>query len=174
MAYRRTTASDRSHIREVFLRPEEVYGLKQVSGLLRLPDAAIHAAVEQGIVAVLGSGSEAAIGWEDVVMLGLEHRWTPRMFTEALRGPGIHVLPPLVRVRAGRVFLPHYQWKLLRLIAAQRSRSEERDITVSDLIEDAISTAVITKIEDWTTLEASQPGLRAAAEWPAGESGNIA
>jgi len=169
MAYRRTTASDWSHIREVFLRRAAVYGLTEVSGLLRLPDAAIQAAVEQGVVTVLGSGSEAAIAWEDVVMLGLEHRWTPRMFTEALRGRGIQVLPPLVRVTPERVVLPAYQWKILRLTSATRSRSEEREITVSDLIEEAVSTGVIAKIEDWTTLEASQPSLRAAAEWPAGE-----
>jgi hypothetical protein len=137
-----------------------------VSELLRVPAAAVLDAIETGIITVLGTGSDVAVGWEDVVVLGLEHRWTPRMLTEALRGPGMHALPPLIRVLSRRVSLPSYQWEILRLIAAQRSEAEEREITMSDLIEEAISTAIVTRIEDWTTLEASHPGLRAAARWP--------
>lgn len=143
-----------------------MYGLEEVSELLRIPGAAVQEAIDTGVVTALGTGSDLAIGWEDVVVLGLEHRWTLRMLTVALRGPGMDVLPPLIRVVSRPVALPSCQWKILRLIAAQRSEAEEREITVSDLIEEAISTAVVTRIEDWSTLEASQPGLRAATGWP--------
>lgn len=169
MPYRRRTASDWRRIREVFLRRREVYSVAEVSELLRIPGATVQEALDTGVVTALGTGGEFAIGWEDVVVLGLEHRWTPRMLTVALRGSGMYALPPLIRVVSRRVALPSYQWKILRLIAAQRSAAEEREITVSDLIEEAISTAVVTRIEDWSTLEASQPGLREAAGWPSEE-----
>lgn len=166
MPYRRRTASDWRRIREVFLRRRAVYGVAEVSELLRLPGAAVQEAIETGVVTALSIGNEIALAWEDVVVLGLEHRWTPRMLTEALRGRGMYALPPLVRVSSREVALPSFQWKLLRLIAAERSKAEEREITVSDLVEEAISTALVTRIIDWTALEASQPGLRAATEWP--------
>lgn len=173
MPYPGRTASDWRRIREIFVRRRAVYGVEEVSELLRIPAAAVQEAIGTGVVTALGTGSDVAIGWEDVVVLGLEHRWTPRMLTEALRGAGIHALPPLIRVLSRRVALPSYQWKLLGLIAARRSQAEEREITVSDLLEEAISTAVVTPIEDWSTLEASQPGLRAAAWWPGEEDADF-
>jgi hypothetical protein len=166
MPYRRRTVSDRRRIREVFLRPRAMYSVDEAAGLLRLPASTIRTALENGIVTALEDGGETAIGWEDVVVLGLELRWTPRMLAEALSGRRVHVLPPLVRVAAKRVVLPSYQWKVLRVLAAQKSKEEEREITVSDLLEEAVSTAVLMAIDDWTSLEASQPGLRAAAAWP--------
>jgi len=111
-------------------------------------------------------GDDFRIDWEDVVTLGLEHRWTYRMLTAALRGLDAAALPVLVRVITRPVLLPRYQWQVLRLLAARQSQRERREITVSDLIEDAVSTAVLMRIDDWEALEAELPGVRAAAEWP--------
>jgi excisionase family DNA binding protein len=168
MPHRRRTASDWRRIREVFLQRRASYGVEEAGDLLRIPGSTVQAAIEEGTITSLELGTKREIGWEDLVVLGLQHRWTPRMLSVALGEGSGDVLPPLVRVVAGRVVLPLYQWKILRALAAQRSKDEEREITASDLIEEAVSTAVLTGIEDWTRLEALQPGIRAAAEWPSG------
>jgi hypothetical protein len=101
--------------------------------------------------------------------LGLEHRWTVRMLTAALRGLESAPLPDLVRVRPRQVVRPRYQWQVLQLLAARRAKPEKRDFTVSDLLEEAVSTAVLTQINDWESLEAAFPGVRGAAAWPSGD-----
>lgn len=123
-------------------------------------------AIDQGAIAAIPDGAEFRIGWEDVVTLGLEHRWTVRTITTALRGRDHPSLPDLVRARAGQVVLPRYQWQVLQVLAARRTKAERRDIAVSDLLEEAVSTAVLSNIDQWEGLEESLPGVRAAHAWP--------
>jgi hypothetical protein len=129
----------------------------------------VRQAIEQGTITAIPDGPRLRIDWEDVVALGLEHRWTVRMLTAALRGRGGAALPPLVRAVAGRVILPRYQWQILRFLAARRARDERREITASDLLEEAVSLALLAKIDDWEQLEESLPGVRAAAAWPSAD-----
>lgn len=163
---RRRPASDRERIREVFLRGRASYVAAQVPALVGIAEVTVRQAIDEGVIAAIPAGGEARIGWEDVVTLGLEHRWTVRTIARALRGLDHSSLPDLVQVRAGRVVLPHYQWQVLRLLAARRAEAEERELTVSDLLEEAVSTAVLAQIDDWESLEASLPGVRGAAAWP--------
>lgn len=123
-------------------------------------------AIEQGTVAAIPEGAEVRISREEVVGLGLEHRWTVRTLAAALRGLDAAALPELVRVRPGRIALPRYQWQVLELLAARRAEDGKREITASDLLEEAVSTAILAQIDDWETLEASIPGVREAAAWP--------
>lgn len=147
---RRRRSSEWKRIREVLLQRRVSYGVAEVAELLGIPAEAVEDA----------SGPDVA--WEDVVALGLEHRWTYRMLSAACP----EALPPLVRGVTRSVALPRYQWALLRLLAAWQSEAEGRAITVSDLVEEAVSLAVLTRIEEWASVEAALPGVRAAAEWP--------
>jgi hypothetical protein len=61
---------------------------------------------------------------------------------------------------------PRYQWHILRLLAAPKAQDERRQITVSDLVEEAVSSTFLTTIDEWEPFEASLPGVRAAAAWP--------
>lgn len=156
MPHGRRSAPERERIREVFLARRESYDLSAAAQLLGISEEAVREAA--------AGGSEPRMGWEDVVALGLEQRWTYRMLTEAL-GPDAAALPLLVRVVPRRVLLPRYQWDVLGLLAARRARDEQREITVSDVIEEAVA-AYLAAIDDWGALEASLPGVRAAAMWP--------
>jgi len=167
---RRRIPAEWRRIREIFLHQRESYDAAEVSALLGIPRAAVQDAIDDGRIAAVASGGGLRIAWEDVVALGLEHRWTFRMLTAALRGLGGAALPPLVRVATRPVALPRYQWQVLRAMAARQARAEGREITVSDLIEEAISTEILTKIEDWESVEAEVPGVREAAGWPGTES----
>lgn len=164
MPQRRRPTSDETRIRALFVDRRDAYDPADVPALLGIPEAAVRKAIEEGAVSPDAAG---AIPWEDVVALGLEHRWTLRMLTEALRGRDRAALPPLVRAVAGRVVLPRHQWQILRLLAADRTRAERREITASDLLEEAISTVLLTRDSDWERIEAALPGVRAALAWPA-------
>ncbi|HEX6096828.1 MAG TPA: hypothetical protein VF432_10935 [Thermoanaerobaculia bacterium] len=149
---RRRRSSEWKRIREVLLRRQASYGVAEVASLLGIAPETVETASGPGL------------SWEDIVALGLEHRWTYRTLTAACP----EALPPLVRVVTRPVALPRYQWAVLRLLAARQAQEQGREITVSDLIEEAVSTAVLTRIEDWASLEQALPGVRAAAEWPEG------
>lgn len=153
-------------IREVFRDRRASYDAAEVPALIGIRADTLQKAIAEGIVGVTAAG---AIAWEDVVALALEHRWTPRMLTEALRGRELAALPPLVRTVAGRVVLPRHQWQILRFLAAERTRDERREITASDLLEEVVSTSLLTHDHDWTRIEAELPGVRAAAAWPSSE-----
>jgi hypothetical protein len=160
---RRSPSIEWKRIREVFRERRASYDVADVPDLIGIPPATLQNAIAERII------DPGAIAWEDIVALGLEHRWTLRMLTEALRGRDRELLPPLVRVVAGRVVLPRHQWQLLRFLAAERARNEYREITVSDLLEETVSTALLTHDHDWTRIEAALPGVRAAAAWPPSE-----
>ena len=166
MPPRRQAPHEWRRIRQLFLERRASYDSAEVSTLLGVEPATVWQALEEGTITALPSGEALRIAWEDVVALGLEHRWTYRMLTAALRGFDDAPLPPLVRTVAGRVALPRYQWQILRLLAARKAGDERRQITVSDLLEEAVSMALLTPIEEWDPLEASLPGVRAAAAWP--------
>lgn len=166
---RRRPRPEWSRIREVFLEPRASYSTAELPALLGIAPAAVRQAIEEGTITAIPVGRELRIVWEDVVALALEHRWTFRMLTEALRGCDRTALPPPVRVVTARVALPRYQWQLLRLLAARRTHAEHRQITVSDLLEEAITTTFLMQIENGDPLETSLPGLHAATAWPAAE-----
>jgi hypothetical protein len=170
MPQRRRVPIEWKRIRRLFLMPQSSYTAAETSELLGIDDRTVRQAADEGTVTAIPPDGGLRIPWEDVVALGLEQRWTFRMLTEALRGRSGTALPPLVRVVAGRVALPRHQWQVLRHLAERRARLEYREITVDDLLEEAVSTAVLTQIEDWEELEASIPGVREAAAWPSGES----
>ena len=161
---RRPPSSARRRIRELFRGRHASYDAAEVPALIGIPRSTLQEAIANGAFE-----AHAAIPWEDVVALGLDHRWTLRTVTEALQGGGLAALPPLVRTVAGRVVLPRHQWQILRFLAAERSRTERRELNVSDLLEEAVSTALLTQIHDWDPLEALLPGVRAAAAWPSSE-----
>lgn len=152
----RRSSSDRDRIRELFLNRQESYDVSAVPQLLGISEEAVRDA--------MSGGNGLRAGWEDVVALGLRHRWTFAMLTEVL-GSDAAALPPLVRVVARRVLLPRYQWDVLTVLAARRARDERREITVSDLIEEAVA-GHLAAADVWDDLEASLPGVRAAAMWP--------
>ena len=161
MLPRRRTPSDWERIRALFRERRTSYDAAEAPALIGIPPETLQKE--------LGTIDGSALAWEDVIALGLDRRWTPRMLTEALRRRGLAALPPLVRTVAGRVVLPRYQWQLLRFLAADRARAERREITASDLLEEAVSTALLTQDYDWKRIEAALPGVRAAVDWPSNE-----
>lgn len=165
---RRRPSPEGERIRELFLDRQESYEPGALARLLGISGATVREAIADGRITAIPAGGEVRIMWQDVVALGLEQRWTLRMLTEALRGADAAALPPPIRVVPHRVLLPQYQWDVLRLLAAQRARDERREITVSDLLEEATA-ALLAAIDDWEAWETSLPGLRAAAAWPAAE-----
>jgi hypothetical protein len=169
MPQRRRRPSEWRRIREVFLGRRASYDSAEVTSLLGIDATAVRQAIDEGTITAVPDGASLRIAWEDVVALGLEHRWTVRTLTAALRGLHGAALPPLVRAVAGRVVLPRHQWQILRFLAARQTRAERREITASDLLEEAVSTALLTRIDDWEPLERSLPGVRAAAAWPSAD-----
>ena len=154
MPQRRRRAPEWKRIRGVFRDRRASYDPGEVPARIGIPAAVLEKAIAEGVV------DGGAVAWGDVVALGLEHRWTVRMLSEALRGRDRAALPPLVRTVAGRVVLPRYQWQLLRFLAAEQARGERREITASDLLEEAVSTALLTRKHDWDRIEAALPGVR--------------
>lgn len=169
MPQRRRPPSEWTRIREVFLERHESYASADVPRLLGIPERTVRHAIEQGTITAVAVDGEPRVAWEDVVALGLEQRWTYGMLTAALRRCDEAPLPALVRVVAGRVRLPRYQWEILRFLAGRRAHAEGRQLTASDLLEEAVSTALLTTIDDWEPLEALLPGVRAAAAWPSAD-----
>lgn len=169
MPQRRRPSPEWKRIRALFLGRRASYDPAAVPGLLGIDPSTVQLAIDDGTVAAIRSGGEVRIAWEDVVALGLEHRWTYRMLTDALRGRAGAALPRLVRVVTGCVVLPRYQWQILRFLAASQAREEGREITVSDLLEEAVSTALLTRNHDWERIEAALPGVRAAVAWPSSD-----
>ncbi len=166
MPQRRRRATEWKRIRELFRGQRASYDVAEAAALTGIPPVTLQKAIDEGRFDLTESG---AMAWEDVVFLGLEHRWTVRMLTEALRGRELAALPPLVRAVAGRIVLPRYQWQILRFLAAERARTEHRRITAGDLVEEAVSNTLQTQNHDWDRLEAALPGVRAAAIWPESE-----
>ncbi|HYC89487.1 MAG TPA: hypothetical protein VEO54_09780 [Thermoanaerobaculia bacterium] len=166
---RRRPRPEWNRIRELFLGRRESYATTELPALLGIAAAAVQQAIDDKTITPIPVGRELRVVWEDVVTLALEHRWTSRLLTDALRRFPRAPLPPLLRVTPARVTLPRYQWHILRLLAARQSRADRRDITVSDLLEQAVTTAFIMRIEDWEELEKSLPGVSDTVSWPSGE-----
>jgi hypothetical protein len=166
---RRRPRPEWKRIREVFLGRRESYATTELPALLGIDPAAVQQAIDEKTITAIPVGRELRVVWEDVVTLALEHRWTPRLLTEALRRFPRAPLPPLLRTVPARIVLPRYQWHLLRLLAARQSHAERRNITVSDLLEQAVTTVFLMKIEDWEEMEKSLPGVQDAVSWPAGD-----
>lgn len=171
MPQRRRLPTEWRRIRDLFRRRRDCYGAGEVAALLGIEEATVRRAILHGEIAARAAGGELRICWEDVVTLGLEHRWTVRTLTAALRGTrrAGDALPRLVRTVPGRIVLPRYQWQILRLLAERRAHSEGREITVSDLLEHAVTTALLMPIDDWEALDAALPGVRAANAWPSAD-----
>lgn len=149
-------------IREVFLSGRTSWDTAELPALLGIDESAVRQALEDGTLGAVSS----CVSWEELVAWALQTRWTYRMLTAALQGRHRGRLPRLARVTRGRIVLPRYQWKLLRHLAAEKARAERREITVSDLLEEAVTTAFVMKIEEWDRLERILPGIHAADAWP--------
>lgn len=149
-------------IREVFLSGRTSWETVELPALLGIDESTVRQALDDGTLTAAGF----RVSWEELVAWALQTRWTYRMLTAALQGRDRGRLPPLVRVTRGRIALPRYQWALLRLLAAEKGRAERRELTVSDLLEEAVTTAFVMKIDDWERVERLLPGIRAADAWP--------
>lgn len=133
---------------------------------IRLDADVMLAAIAEGTIEAARTGEALLIAWDHVVVLGLNHRWTDRILTAALRDADSPLLPPLVQVMPGRVELPRYQWQILNALAERRGREERRELTVSDLLEEATSELLARMQDDtWDSL----PSTRAAAAWPSSD-----
>ncbi len=163
MTEARPSRADLQRIRRLFADAQPSYGVAESAALLGLAEAEIRRELAEGNVAALQSGGETRIAWADLVWLGLMRRWTVRMLSDAVRG---RRMPALVRVVPGTLELPRYQWRVLALLAEERRREEGRAWSASDLVEEAISDFILPSGDDWQSLEAVAPGLRAASEWP--------
>ncbi len=160
---RRRAPSERERIRELFLARRPSYTFEETRDLVGVDEEVMRAAIAEGTIEATRTGEALRIAWDDLVVLGLNHRWTYRILTAALRDAGAPLLPPLVQGTPGRVELPRYQWQLLGQLAERRAREERRELTVSDLLEEA-ATEFLARIDDDTW--GSLPGARAAAAWP--------
>ncbi|HYI09739.1 MAG TPA: helix-turn-helix domain-containing protein [Thermoanaerobaculia bacterium] len=134
-----TRSSDRARIRKLFRAPRPWYGVAEAAEILRMQPPAVREAIAEGSIDAVDHEGQIRIPWEEVVTLGLLVRWTPRMVSRALPAADV---PPLARSVRGRVELPQYLWDRLALLAEERARAEEREITVSDVLEEVVHHAL--------------------------------
>lgn len=124
---------------------------------------AVREAIADGTVDAVKFEGETRILWQEVVTLGVLRRWTPRVVSAALP---LQRVPSLARSVRRRVDLPRGLWELLALVAEERAAAEEREITVSDVIEEALHHALHAPITSGSSSEERIADLRAAAVWP--------
>ena len=160
---RRRPAAERARIRDVFLRPQREYALADVAALLRVPESEVVRRIEDGSIAAVRRGGRRLVPRRELIGVLMAERWTPRLVAEALPSRAV---PHPARSVAGTVELPGYAWKVLRAMARELSVAENRELTVSDLIERAIHRDYVEEVRDWPSLEEGTPGIRAAAMWP--------
>jgi hypothetical protein len=157
----RRRRTDRARIRHVFLRARPWYGLGEAAEVLAMTEDQVKEAIEDGVIDAVDFEGDPRIAWQELVVLGVLYRWTPRLIATAV--PRQHV-PPLARSVRKPIDLPHYLWELLALVTTERTVAEERELTVSDIIEEAIHHALLDKTP--RALEQRLPGIRLAAAWP--------
>lgn len=157
----RRRRTDRARIRHVFLRARPWYGLGETAEVLGMTAESVREAIEDGVIDAVDFEGDLRIAWQELVVLGVLYRWTPRMVNTAV--PRQHV-PPLARSVRKPTDLPQYLWKLLDIIATERAAAEEREIAISDVIEEAIHHALLD--QPLRSLEQRIPGIRLAAAWP--------
>lgn len=155
--------SDRARIRRLFLRARPWYGLGEAAGLLAMTVDEVRRAIEDGVIEAVDFDGELRIAWQEVVVLGMLQRWTPRIISTALPPQQV---PPLARSARRPVHLPRYLWDLLALLARERSTNEDRELTISDLVEEALHHAVLADLESAEEMERQIPGIRKTAAWP--------
>jgi hypothetical protein len=171
MAESKTRKNDIDRIKELFEQRRPSYSTNEAAALLGVALSRIQYHFDEGTVTPLHLPDEVRIGWADVVLLGLLHRWTFQLITEAVQGSSAEaLLPPLVQATPGTLVLPRYQWTVLDLLASERRRSQGRAWNASDVVEEALRAFFIEG--DWEHLEAQAPGIRAALEWPANDLGD--
>jgi hypothetical protein len=156
-------ATDRVRIRELFLRPRPWYRLAEAAEALRMQPEDVRAAIAEGVADAVELEGEIRIPWEEVITLGVLRRWTPRVVSSALPAEQV---PELVRSVRKPIQLPRYLWELLAIVAAERTATEEREVTMSDVIEEAVHHALHAQVTSWKSLEERIPGVCTAAVWP--------
>lgn len=155
-------------IKELFEERRPSYSIEEAAALTGIASSQIQHHFDEGAVTPLHLPGEVRVGWADVVHLGLIHRWSLQLITEAVRGSSAEtLLPPLVRATPGTLVLPRYQWTVLDLLASERQRTQGRPWNASDVAEEALRSFLIEG--DWERLDAQAPGIRAALEWPAND-----
>jgi hypothetical protein len=162
--HRHGPSADRTRIREVFLRPRPLYAVSDVARVLRFAEDEVRRRIADGSVEAVDREGEPLVPWEELIAAAVDERWTPRLLAEALPPRAV---PRLARSASGTIVLPLYLWKLLRAVARDLAAAEDRELTVSDLIERAVHREHVEEIRDWQSVEERIPGIRVAAVWPA-------
>lgn len=168
----RTHKADLDRIKKLFEQRRPSYSIEEAAALLGIASRRIRHHFNEGTVMPLHLQGEVRIGWAEVVLLGLIHRWSLQLITEAVRGGSAEaILPPLVQATPGTIVLPRYLWTVLELLAAERQRTQRRAWNAGDVVEEAVRCFFIEG--DWEHLEAQAPGVRAALEWPANDVDDV-
>jgi hypothetical protein len=155
--------TDRTLIRELFVKRRPHYSLEDACRLTRSAEAEISAAIDEGEFEPLDMGSGFVFSWDDVALLALR-RWTPRMIDGALDVVHRDTVPRLNRVRQIQVQLPLYQIRLLHVLAEQRRADFRGRLNASDVLEHELLEVALSA--DAEEMEAEIPGFRAALQYP--------
>jgi hypothetical protein len=107
-----------THIREVFLRPLESYGLPAVARLTGIPPGKLRREVRLGYRDAVKVGREWRFAWRQLAFVAFDV-WTLAEIHAALGPDACRVLPPLLALRAVTVTLPEYIVLALESIAAE-------------------------------------------------------
>jgi hypothetical protein len=132
------------------------FSVAQVARMLRLPEAVVAEAN--------GGRTNHPLSWQDVIALGLLHRWTIRMVAEVSPSGAI---PQALATQPGEISLPAYQWAVLAHSAElRRAAGMDPDYGLSDAVEEAVFHYVVSCVGDWRPIEQRCPTAERAAMWP--------
>jgi hypothetical protein len=155
--------TDRTLIRELFVKRQPHYSLEDACRLTRSAEAEISAAIDEGEFEPLDMGNGFVFSWDDVALLALR-RWTPRMIDGALDVVHRDAVPRLNRVRQIQVQLPLYQIRLLHVLAESRRAGFRGRLNASDVLEHELLEVALSV--DAAEIETEIPGFRAALQYP--------
>jgi hypothetical protein len=143
-------------VRQIFLRPQQAYGLTDAANLLEYSYEQIIAAVEQGDLSVESHGDIPRVPWEEVALAAAE-RWPQDLIEDALGSDAESVMPELVRLTDLHARVPRYGVIVLGRIA-QREGTTVNQVLARQLLDLAVAEA--------EALETSISGLGPAMRWP--------
>jgi hypothetical protein len=155
-ALRTEDRSLRERVRQLFLRPLDVYGAREAEGVTGIAAERVVVAIEEGeIEGELLAGGGFRVTWEQLALLAMDVWGLDAVGVEELLGDDASgVLPPLVRSVALTVRVSRWQLRVLEAAARRRGT------TAGALVREAL----LSLAEE----EEVAPDVAAAMEYPCG------
>jgi hypothetical protein len=148
--------SVRRRVREVFLQPQEFYGLTEAAELLSWSFDETRRAVSDGDLEAERTCSGFRIPWQEVAAM-ITAQYPQAAIEHALGRDVSAVMPELVRLTEIRVAIPRYEVVMLGKLA------ERENLTIAEFLSRHLLDLAGSEI-DW--LNGVVPEFSAAMNWP--------